>query len=214
MALGLVGRKVGMTRIFDDNGASVAVTVLEVIDNRVTQLKTKETDGYNAVQVTFGQKKANRLNKPEAGHFAKAGVEAGVGLMEFAVSDEEIANFNVGGNIAVSMFEAGQVVDITGTTKGKGFAGNIKRNNFGSQRASHGNSVSHNAPGSIGQCQDPGRVFKGKRMAGHLGSVKCTTQNLTVVRVDAERHLLLIKGAVPGAVNSSVVVRPSVKAGA
>lgn len=214
MALGLVGRKVGMTRIFDDNGASVAVTVLEVIDNRVTQLKTKETDGYNAVQVTFGQKKANRLNKPEAGHFAKAGVEAGVGLMEFAVSDEEIANFNVGGNIAVSMFEAGQVVDITGTTKGKGFAGNIKRNNFGSQRASHGNSVSHNAPGSIGQCQDPGRVFKGKRMAGHLGSVKCTTQNLTVVRVDAERKLLLIKGAVPGAVNSSVVVRPSVKAGA
>ncbi|MBP3222154.1 MAG: 50S ribosomal protein L3 [Neisseriaceae bacterium] len=214
MALGLVGRKVGMTRIFDDNGASVAVTVLEVIDNRVTQLKTKETDGYNAVQVTFGQKKANRLNKPEAGHFAKAGVEAGVGLMEFAVSDEEIANFNVGGNIAVSMFEAGQVVDITGTTKGKGFAGNIKRNNFGSQRASHGNSVSHNAPGSIGQCQDPGRVFKGKRMAGHLGSVQCTTQNLTVVRVDAERKLLLIKGAVPGAVNSNVVVRPSVKAGA
>lgn len=214
MALGLVGRKVGMTRIFDDNGASVAVTVLEVIDNRVTQLKTKETDGYSAVQVTFGQKKANRLNKPEAGHFAKAGVEAGVGLMEFAVSDEEIANFNVGGNIAVSMFEAGQVVDITGTTKGKGFAGNIKRNNFGSQRASHGNSVSHNAPGSIGQCQDPGRVFKGKRMAGHLGSVQCTTQNLTVVRVDAERKLLLIKGAVPGAVNSNVVVRPSVKAGA
>ena len=214
MALGLVGRKVGMTRIFDDNGASVAVTVLEVIDNRVTQLKTKETDGYNAVQVTFGQKKANRLNKPEAGHFAKAGVEAGVGLMEFAVSDEEIANFNVGGNIAVSMFEAGQVVDITGTTKGKGFAGNIKRNNFGFQRASHGNSVSHNAPGSIGQCQDPGRVFKGKRMAGHLGSVQCTTQNLTVVRVDAERKLLLIKGAVPGAVNSNVVVRPSVKAGA
>ncbi|MBQ9683416.1 MAG: 50S ribosomal protein L3 [Neisseriaceae bacterium] len=214
MALGLVGRKVGMTRIFDDNGASVAVTVLEVIDNRVTQLKTKETDGYNAVQVTFGQKKANRLNKPEAGHFAKAGVEAGVGLMEFAVSDEEIANFNVGGNIAVSMFEAGQVVDITGTTKGKGFAGNIKRNNFGSQRASHGNSVSHNAPGSIGQCQDPGRVFKGKRMAGHLGSVKCTTQNLTVVRVDAERKLLLIKGAVPGAVNSNVIVRHSVKAGA
>lgn len=214
MALGLVGRKVGMTRIFDDNGASVAVTVLEVIDNRVTQLKTKETDGYNAVQVTFGQKKANRLNKPEAGHFAKAGVEAGVGLMEFAVSDEEIANFNVGGNIAVSMFEAGQVVDITGTTKGKGFAGNIKRNNFGSQRASHGNSVSHNAPGSIGQCQDPGRVFKGKRMAGHLGSVQCTTQNLTVVRVDAERKLLLIKGAVPGAVNSNVIVRHSVKAGA
>lgn len=214
MALGLVGRKVGMTRIFDDNGASVAVTVLEVIDNRVTQLKTKETDGYSAVQVTYGLKKANRLNKPEAGHFAKAGVEAGVGLMEFAVSDEEIANFNVGGNIAVSMFEAGQVVDITGTTKGKGFAGNIKRNNFGSQRASHGNSVSHNAPGSIGQCQDPGRVFKGKRMAGHLGSVQCTTQNLTVVRVDAERKLLLIKGAVPGAVNSSVVVRPSVKAGA
>lgn len=214
MALGLVGRKVGMTRIFDDNGASVAVTVLEVIDNRVTQLKTKETDGYSAVQVTYGLKKANRLNKPEAGHFAKAGVEAGSGLMEFTVSDDELANYSVGGNIAVSMFEAGQVVDITGITKGKGFAGNIKRHNFGSQRASHGNSVSHNAPGSIGQCQDPGRVFKGKRMAGHLGSVKCTTQNLTVVRVDAERKLLLIKGAVPGAANSSVVVRPSVKAGA
>ena len=214
MALGLVGRKVGMTRIFDDNGASVAVTVLEVIDNRVTQLKTKETDGYSAVQVTYGLKKANRLNKPEAGHFAKAGVEAGSGLMEFTVSDDELANYSVGGNIAVSMFEAGQVVDITGITKGKGFAGNIKRNNFGSQRASHGNSVSHNAPGSIGQCQDPGRVFKGKRMAGHLGSVQCTNQNLTVVRVDAERKLLLIKGAVPGAVNSNVVVRPSVKAGA
>ncbi|MBR7059847.1 MAG: 50S ribosomal protein L3 [Neisseriaceae bacterium] len=214
MALGLVGRKVGMTRIFNDNGASVAVTVLEMSANRVTQLKSKETDGYNAVQVTFGQKKANRLNKAQAGHFAKAGVEAGRGLVEFTVSDEEIASLQVGGTLEVSMFEAGQKVDIAGTTKGKGFAGNIKRHNFGSQRASHGNSVSHNAPGSIGQCQDPGRVFKGKRMAGRLGGVRNTTQNLEVVRVDVERQLLLVKGAVPGAVNSDVIVHRSVKASA
>ena len=214
MALGLVGRKVGMTRIFNDEGASVAVTVLDMSANRVTQLKSKETDGYNAVQVTFGQKKANRLNKAQAGHFAKAGVEAGCGLSEFVLSDEEIAALQVGGKLEVSMFAAGQLVDVTGTTKGKGFAGNIKRNNFGSQRASHGNSVSHNAPGSIGQCQDPGRVFKGKRMAGHLGDSRATIQCLEVVRVDAERQLLLIKGAVPGAINSNVTVRPSVKAGA
>ena len=214
MALGLVGRKVGMTRIFNDNGASVAVTVLDMSANRVTQLKSKETDGYNAVQVTFGQKKANRLNKAQAGHFAKAGVEAGRGLVEFTVSDEEIASLQVGGTLEVSMFEAGQKVDIAGTTKGKGFAGNIKRHNFGSQRASHGNSVSHNAPGSIGQCQDPGRVFKGKRMAGRLGGVRNTTQNLEVVRVDVERQLLLVKGAVPGAVNSDVIVHRSVKASA
>ncbi|MBR6027309.1 MAG: 50S ribosomal protein L3 [Neisseriaceae bacterium] len=214
MALGLVGRKVGMTRIFNDNGASVAVTVLEMSANRVTQLKSKETDGYNAVQVTFGQKKANRLNKAQAGHFAKAGVEAGRGLVEFTVSDEEIASLQVGGTLEVSMFEAGQKVDISGTTKGKGFAGNIKRNNFGSQRASHGNSVSHNAPGSIGQCQDPGRVFKGKRMAGRLGGVRNTTQNIEVVRVDVERQLLLVKGAVPGAINSDVIVHRSVKASA
>lgn len=211
MALGLVGRKVGMTRIFNDEGKSVAVTVLDMSANRVTQLKSKDTDGYTAVQVTFGQKKANRLNKAQAGHFAKAGVEAGRALAEFVISEEELANLQVGGSLEVSMFEAGQLVDITGTTKGKGFAGNIKRHHFGSQRASHGNSVSHQAPGSIGQCQDPGRVFKGKRMAGHLGCTKATIQRLEVVRVDAERQLLLIKGAVPGTINSDVTVRPSVK---
>lgn len=214
MALGLVGRKVGMTRVFNDNGDSIAVTVLDMSANRVTQLKSKDTDGYTAVQVTFGQKKANRLNKAQAGHFAKAGVEAGRGLAEFVASAEELADLAAGANIEVSMFAAGQLVDITGTTKGKGFAGTIKRHNFGSQRASHGNSVSHKAPGSIGQCQDPGRVFKGKRMAGHMGAVRATVQNLEVVRVDAERQLLLVKGAVPGAINSNVVVRPGVKAGA
>lgn len=215
MALGLVGRKVGMTRIFDEAGASVAVTVLDMSANRVTQLKSAETDGYCAVQVTYGQKKANRLNKAQAGHFAKAGVEAGRGLAEFAVSAEKLAELQAGGSIEVSaLFTAGQLVDVTGTSKGKGFAGTIKRHKFNSQRASHGNSVSHNAPGSIGQCQDPGRVFKGKRMAGHLGDKRTTVQNLEIVRVDAERHLLLIRGAVPGAVNSDIIVRPGVKAGA
>ncbi|MDO5687385.1 MAG: 50S ribosomal protein L3 [Neisseria sp.] len=214
MALGLVGRKVGMTRIFNDEGNSIAVTVLDMSANRVTQLKSKDTDGYAAVQVTFGQKKANRLNKAQAGHFAKAGVEAGRGLAEFALSEEELASLQAGGSIEVTMFEAGQLVDVTGTTKGKGFAGVIKRHNFNSQRTSHGNSVSHRAPGSIGQCQDPGRVFKGKRMAGHMGGVRATVQSLEVVRVDAERQLLLVKGAVPGAINSDVVVRPGVKAGA
>lgn len=211
MSLGLVGRKVGMTRVFDEQGASVPVTVLEMTANRVTQVKTKDTDGYEAIQVAFGQKKANRVNKAEAGHFAKAGVEAGAGLIEFAI---EAGELKAGDVIEVSMFEAGQMVDITGTSKGKGFAGTIKRHNFDSQRTSHGNSRSHRVPGSIGQAQDPGRVFKGKRMAGQYGNTKSTVQNLVVVRVDAERSLLLVKGAVPGSINSDVVVRPSVKAGA
>lgn len=211
MSLGLVGRKVGMTRVFDEQGASVPVTVLEMTANRVTQVKIKDTDGYEAVQVAFGSKKANRVNKAEAGHFAKAGVEAGAGLIEFAIEAGELKTGDV---IEVSMFEAGQLVDITGTSKGKGFAGTIKRHNFDSQRTSHGNSRSHRVPGSIGQAQDPGRVFKGKRMAGQYGNTKSTVQNLVVVRVDAERNLLLVKGAVPGSINSDVVVRPSVKAGA
>ena len=211
MSLGLVGRKVGMTRVFDEQGASVPVTVLEMTANRVTQVKTKDTDGYEAAQVAFGSKKANRINKAEAGHFAKAGVEAGAGLIEFAI---EAGELKAGDVVEVSMFEAGQLVDITGTSKGKGFAGTIKRHNFDSQRTSHGNSRSHRVPGSIGQAQDPGRVFKGKRMAGQYGNTKSTVQNLVVVRVDAERNLLLVKGAVPGSINSDVVVRPSVKAGA
>ena len=214
MTLGLVGRKVGMTRVFDEQGASVPVTVLEMTPNRVTQLKSEDADGYTAVQVTFGQKKANRVNKAEAGHFAKAGVEAGRGLVEFAVSAEKAAELKAGGEVTVTLFEAGQLVDVTGTSKGKGFSGTIKRHNFDSQRTSHGNSRSHRVPGSIGMAQDPGRVFPGQRMAGQYGNTKATVQNLEIVRVDVERHLLLVKGAVPGAVNSDVIVRPSVKVGA
>ena len=214
MTLGLVGRKVGMTRVFTEQGVSVPVTVLEVSPNRVTQVKSKDTDGYSAVQVTFGQKKANRVNKAEAGHFAKAGVEAGRGLHEFALTEEKLAELKVGDEVTVAIFEAGQFVDVTGTSKGKGFAGTIKRHNFGSQRASHGNSRSHRVPGSIGMNQDPGRVFPGKRMAGQYGNATATVQRLEVVRVDAERNLLLVKGAVPGAANGDVVVRPSVKVGA
>lgn len=214
MTLGLVGRKVGMTRVFDENGASVPVTVLDMSANRVTQLKSEATDGYTAVQVTFGQKKANRVSKAQAGHFAKAGVEAGRGLVEFAVSEEKLAELSVGAEINVGIFAAGQLIDVTGTSKGKGFSGTIKRHNFGSQRASHGNSRSHRVPGSTGMAQDPGRVFPGKRMAGQYGNVKSTIQNLEIVRVDTERQLLLVKGAVPGAVNSDVIVRPSVKVGA
>ena len=214
MTLGLVGRKVGMTRVFGEQGASVPVTVLEMTPNRVTQLKSEDTDGYTAVQVTFGQKKANRVNKAEAGHFAKAGVEAGRGLVEFAVSAEKLAELQAGGEVTVALFEAGQLVDITGTSKGKGFSGTIKRHNFDSQRTSHGNSRSHRVPGSIGMAQDPGRVFPGQRMAGQYGNTRSTVQNLQIVRIDAERNLLLIKGAVPGAVNSDVIVRPSVKVGA
>ncbi|OOX78242.1 50S ribosomal protein L3 [Snodgrassella alvi] len=214
MTLGLVGRKVGMTRVFDENGASVPVTVLDMSANRVTQLKSEATDGYTAVQVTFGQKKANRVSKAQAGHFAKAGVEAGRGLVEFAISEEKLAELSAGAEINVGIFAAGQLIDVTGTSKGKGFSGTIKRHNFGSQRASHGNSRSHRVPGSTGMAQDPGRVFRGKRMAGQYGNVKSTIQNLEIVRVDTERQLLLVKGAVPGAVNSDVVVRPSVKVGA
>ncbi|MDO4877713.1 MAG: 50S ribosomal protein L3 [Neisseria sp.] len=214
MTLGLVGRKVGMTRVFNEQGASVPVTVLEMTANRVTQLKSKDTDGYTAVQVTFGQKKAKKVNKAQAGHFAKAGVEAGRGLLEFTVSEEKLADLQAGAEITVAMFEAGQLVDITGTSKGKGFSGTIKRHNFDSQRTSHGNSRSHRVPGSIGMAQDPGRVFPGQRMAGQYGNTKSTVQNLEIVRVDAERNLLLVKGAVPGAINSDVVVRPAVKVGA
>ncbi|WP_037585312.1 50S ribosomal protein L3 [Stenoxybacter acetivorans] len=214
MTLGLVGRKVGMTRVFNEQGASVPVTVLDMSANRVTQLKSKDTDGYTAVQVTFGQKKANRVNKAEGGHFAKAGVEAGRGLVEFSVSEEKLAELKAGGEISVAIFEAGQLVDVTGTSKGKGFSGTIKRHNFDSQRSSHGNSRSHRVPGSIGMAQDPGRVFPGKRMAGQYGNTRSTVQHLEIVRVDAERQLLLVKGAVPGAVNGDVVVRPSVKVGA
>ncbi|MBV1774861.1 50S ribosomal protein L3 [Burkholderiaceae bacterium DAT-1] len=214
MSLGLVGRKVGMTRVFAEDGASIPVTVLDLSANRVTQIKTQDVDGYTAVQVTYGDRRASRVNKAEAGHFSKAGVEAGRGLHEFALTAEELAKFQPGASISVEIFTVGQLVDVTGTSQGKGFSGAIKRHNFSSQRASHGNSVSHNAPGSIGMAQDPGRVFPGKRMAGQLGNVKRTTQNLEVVRVDAERGLLLVKGAVPGSKGNDVVVRPAVKAGA
>ncbi len=213
MTLGLVGRKVGMTRIFTDDGASIPVTVLDVSNNRVSQIKTPETDGYSAVQVTFGQRRASRVNKAAAGHLAKAGVEAGTVQKEFRVETDQLSSLKAGDVIAVTMFAAGQMVDVSGTSIGKGFAGAIKRHNFSSNRASHGNSVSHNSPGSIGMAQDPGRVFPGKRMASHLGDVSCTVQNLEVVRVDEARSLLLVKGAVPGAKGGNVVVRPAVKAG-
>ena len=214
MSLGLVGRKVGMTRIFTDDGVSVPVTVLDVSNNRIAQVKTPEQDGYAAVQVAFGTRRASRVNKSMAGHLAKAGVEAGSVLKEFPVTAEELASLKAGDQISVTIFAVGQKVDVTGRSIGKGFAGGIKRHNFKSQRASHGNSVSHNAPGSIGMNQDPGRVFPGKRMAGHLGDVKSTQQNLEVVRVDVERQLLLVKGAVPGSKGSDLVVHPAVKAGA
>lgn len=212
MSLGLVGRKVGMTRIFAEDGVSIPVTVLDVSNNRVTQVKTPEIDGYAAVQVAFGTRRASRVTKPLAGHLAKAAVEAGHVLKEFRIDADQLASLKAGDQIAVTLFSEGQKVDVTGQSIGKGFQGGIKRHNFSSNRASHGNSVSHNAPGSIGMAQDPGRVFPGKRMAGHLGDVQVTTQSLTVVRVDAERQLLLIKGAVPGAKGSDVVVRPAVKA--
>lgn len=212
MSLGLIGRKVGMTRIFTDEGASIPVTVLEVIPNRVTQVKTVATDGYTGLQVAYGERRASRINKALTGHFAKAGVTAGAGIKEFNVAEDVMANFQVGGNITVDIFSAGQLVDVTGTSIGKGFAGAIKRHNFSSNRASHGNSRSHNVPGSIGMAQDPGRVFPGKRMPGHLGDAKVTTQNLEIVRVDVERNLLLIKGSVPGSKGGNVVVRPAIKA--
>ncbi|MDH3948338.1 MAG: 50S ribosomal protein L3 [Gammaproteobacteria bacterium] len=212
MTIGVVGRKVGMTRVFTDEGASLPVTVIEIEPNRVAQLKTLETDGYRAVQVTTGSRKASRVTKPAAGHYAKAGVEAGRGLWEFRLNDGEGEELETAGEIKVDIFEAGQKVDVSGISIGKGFAGGVKRHNFRMQDATHGNSLSHRAPGSIGQCQTPGRVFKGKRMAGHMGAAKRTMQNLEVVRVDADRNLLLVKGAVPGAKGGNVVVRPAVKA--
>ena len=210
MSVGLIGRKAGMTRIFTDEGVSVPVTVIEVEPNRVTSVKTVDTDGYAAVQVTTGSKKANRLSKPLAGQFAKAGVEAGRGLWEFRLNGDE--GINVGDALTVERFEAGQKVDVTGQSKGKGFQGGVKRWNFRTQDMTHGNSLSHRAPGSIGQCQTPGRVFKGKKMAGQMGAERVTIQTLEVVRVDAERNLLIVKGAVPGAVGGDVIVKPAVKA--
>ncbi len=212
MSLGLIGRKVGMTRVFTEEGNSIPVTVLEVKPNRVTQIKTVETDGYTGLQVAFGERRASRINKALTGHYAKSGAAAGSGIQEFNVDAEAVANHAVGSNISVELFEAGQLVDVTGTSIGKGFAGGIKRHHFSSNRASHGNSKAHNKMGSQGMAQDPGRVFPGKRMAGHLGDVKVTTQNLEVVRVDVERNLLLIKGAIPGSKGGDVVVRPAVKA--
>lgn len=213
MSLGLVGRKVGMTRLFTDDGNSVPVTVLDVSNNRVAQIKTSETDGYSAVQLAFGTRRASRVSKPQAGHFAKAGIDAASDLREFRVSADGLADLKVGGVVGADLFKVGQYVDVTGTTKGKGFSGVIKRHHFSSNRATHGNSISTNRPGSTGMNQDPGRVFPGKRMAGHLGFVKRTTQNLVIVRVDAERQLLLVRGAVPGADGQNVIVLPAVKAG-
>ena len=214
MSLGLVGRKIGMTRVFTDDGTSLPVTVLEMSNNRVTQIKTAETDGYSAVQLAFGSRRATRVNKAAAGHYAKAGVEAGSVLKEFTATPEELSSLQAGGKLGVDIFKVGQKVDITGVTIGKGYAGTIKRHHFSSNRASHGNSKSHNVPGSIGMAQDPGRVFPGKRMTGHLGDVQRTVQNLEIVRIDADRQLLLVMGAVPGARGGDVVVRPAVKAGA
>lgn len=211
MAIGLVGRKCGMTRIFTEDGVSIPVTVIEVEPNRITQIKSEGADGYSAVQVTTGSRKATHLSKASSGQFAKAGVGAGRGLWEFRVDGSEASGFNVGDSIQVSIFEAGKKVDVTATSKGKGFAGVIKRWNFAAQDATHGNSLSHRAPGSIGQNQSPGRVFKGKKMAGHMGNRQVTTQSLEIVRVDAEKNLLLVKGAVPGATGADVIVSPAVK---
>lgn len=210
MAIGLLGRKVGMTRIYGEDGGSTPVTVLEIAANRVSQVKTVETDGYNAIQLSTGEKKSSRVSKSEAGHFAKASVPAGTNVRESRIDDA--AGYELGAELLVSMFEAGQMVDVTGVSKGKGFAGVLKRHHFAGQDRTHGNSLSHRVPGSIGQNQTPGRVFPGKKMAGHMGAVQRTAQNLQVVRVDAERNLLLVKGAVPGATNGDVVVKLSVKA--
>ncbi|MEE8339688.1 MAG: 50S ribosomal protein L3 [Xanthomonadales bacterium] len=211
MKIGLVGRKRGMTRVFTEDGMSVPVTVIEVKPNRVTQVKSKEIDGYRSVQVTAGSRRASLVNKPVAGHYAKSGVEAGEGLWELRLADGEGEDLETGSELKVDMFEAGEMVDVTGTSKGKGFAGVVKRHNFAMQDATHGNSLAHRAPGSIGQCQTPGRVFKGKKMAGHMGVERVTTQNLKIVRVDAERNLILVKGAVPGATGGIVMIRPAVK---
>jgi large subunit ribosomal protein L3 len=210
--LGIVGRKAGMSRFFTEDGKSVPVTLIEATPNRITQIKTLESDGYSAVQVAVGSKRAVLVNKPETGHLAKAKVEAGRGLWEFRVADEKIGDFSVGGEIKADIFEVGQIVDVTGVTKGKGFQGTIKRWNFKMGDATHGNSLSHRSPGSIGQRQTPGRVFPGKKMSGHMGAVRQTTQNLEVIRVDAERGLIAVKGAVPGAPGGDVIVRPTNKA--
>lgn len=211
MAIGLIGRKAGMTRVFTDEGVSIPVTVIEIDGNRITQVKTKEVDGYRAIQVTTGKARASRVSKPIAGHYAKVGAEAGRGLWEFRLDDEEGKDLSVGAELRVTMFQSGQKVDVAGTSIGKGFAGTIKRHHFTMGDATHGNSLSHRAPGSIGQRQTPGRVWKGKRMAGHMGNVRVSAQNLEVVRVDAERSLLLVKGAVPGAKGGDLVVRPAAK---
>ncbi|HNV08529.1 MAG: 50S ribosomal protein L3 [Dokdonella sp.] len=213
MSIGLVGRKCGMSRIFTEDGRSIPVTLIEATPNRVTQLKTTEVDGYNAIQVTAGSKRAALVNKPMAGHFAKAQVEAGRGLWEFRLEADELAKFSVGGELkADEIFSVGQIVDVAGITKGKGFQGTIKRHNFKMGDATHGNSLSHRAPGSIGQRQTPGRVFPGKKMSGHMGAVRRSAMNLEVVKIDAERHLIAIKGSVPGAQGGNVIIRPAVKA--
>lgn len=212
MAIGLIGRKQGMTRIFNEDGQSIPVSVIEISDNRVTQVKTKEKDGYQAIQVTYGSKKANRVNKAEAGLFVKSGVSAGETPVEFRLSDEQSSAFDVGSSIGLDIFTDGQSVDVTGISKGKGYQGTVKRWNFSMQDATHGNSLSHRAPGSIGQCQTPGRVFKGKKMSGHMGNRKITVQSLELVKVDLERNLLLVKGAIPGSTGSDVIVRPAIKA--
>ena len=211
MTLGLVGRKIGMTRVFAEDGSAVPVTVVDVANNRVTQVKTQDKDGYAAVQVAYGKRRASRVAKPQAGHLAKAGVEAGTVLKEFHVAADQLGDFKPGDVVGADTFSVGQLVDVTGTTKGRGFSGVIRRHNFSSNRASHGNSVSHNKPGSISMAQDPGRVFPGKKLPGHYGAATRTVQTLTVVRVDKERGLLLIKGSVPGADGGEVIVRPSVK---
>jgi large subunit ribosomal protein L3 len=212
--MGLVGRKCGMTRVFTEDGISIPVTVIDAQPNRITQVKTAENDGYRALQVTAGERKASRVSRPEAGHFAKAKVEAGDLLSELRVAEGDETEYQVGTELRVDVFEAGQKVDVTGTTIGKGFAGTVKRHHFRTQDATHGNSLAHRAPGSIGQNQTPGRVFKGKKMSGHMGNVRRTAQNLEIVRVDADRNLLLIKGAVPGHKGGRVLIKPSVKAGA
>ena len=211
MAIGLVGKKVGMTRLFLEEGSSLPVTVLEVQSNRITQIKTEIAEGYSSVQVTPGEGKQKNVAKPELGHFAKAKVGVGRGLWEFRINNEELEGLEVGGELALEVFELGQKVDVRGVSKGKGFAGTIKRWNFKGQDNTHGNSISHRAPGSIGQCQTPGRVFKGKKMSGHMGSVSVTTQNLEIVKVDLEKNLMLVKGAVPGSVGGDVLIKPAIK---
>jgi large subunit ribosomal protein L3 len=211
MSLGLIGRKLGMTRVFAEDGDSIPVTVLEVVPNRVTQIKTIKTDGYESLQVAYGSKKSTKLSKPLVGHYAKATAEAGVGLKEFRIPSTELENYKLNSQITVELFKPGQKVDVTGITIGKGFQGPIKRHHFSSNRATHGVSISHNSHGSTGQCQDPGRVFPGKKMAGHLGAKQRTTQNLEVVKIDLGRNLILIKGAVPGSKGSDVTISPAVK---